>query len=47
VRPRYAGYVPFQSAAAAVVRDAVAGTLDHRRALARLEVLYREKERAA
>jgi multiple sugar transport system substrate-binding protein len=45
VRPRYAGYITFQSAASDLIRDALAGTLDHRRALARLHVLYREKER--
>ena len=45
VRPRYAGYISFQSAASSLVRDALAGALDHRRALARLQVLYREKER--
>jgi multiple sugar transport system substrate-binding protein len=44
VRPRYAGYITFQSAASALVRDALTGRLDHRRALARLEVLHREKE---
>jgi multiple sugar transport system substrate-binding protein len=45
VRPRYAGYIPFQSAASGLVRDALAAALDHRRALARMQVLYREKER--
>jgi multiple sugar transport system substrate-binding protein len=45
VRPRYAGYIAFQSAASAVVRDTLAGVLDHRRGLDRLQQLYRRKER--
>jgi multiple sugar transport system substrate-binding protein len=45
VRPRYAGYIAFQSAASAVVRDTLAGVLDHRRGLDRLQELYRTKER--
>jgi len=46
VRPRYAGYIAFQSAASAVVRDTLAGALDHRSGLDRLQELYREKERS-
>jgi multiple sugar transport system substrate-binding protein len=45
VRPRYAGYIAFQSAASAVVRDALAGVIGHRGCLDRLQGLYREKER--
>jgi multiple sugar transport system substrate-binding protein len=48
VRPRYAGYIGFQSAASALVRAALAGDLDHRGALDRLQGRYRagrEKER--
>ncbi|TWF80783.1 carbohydrate ABC transporter substrate-binding protein (CUT1 family) [Pseudonocardia hierapolitana] len=45
VRPRYAGYIAFQSAASAVVRDTLAGVLGHRRGLDRLQELHREKER--
>lgn len=45
VRPRHAGYIAFQSAASAVVRDVLAGILDHRRGLDRLQELYRTKER--
>jgi multiple sugar transport system substrate-binding protein len=41
VRPRHAGYIAFQSDASAVVRATLAGDLDHRRGLDRLQQLYR------
>ncbi|WP_320774330.1 extracellular solute-binding protein [Streptomyces sp. CRN 30] len=41
VRPRHAGYIPFQSAASAVVREALAGDTGHRPALDRMRALYR------
>lgn len=44
VRPRHAGYIPFQSAASAVVCDVLAGVLDQRRGLDRLQDLHRTKE---
>jgi multiple sugar transport system substrate-binding protein len=39
VRPRYAGYIGFQSAASAVVRDVLAGVLDPARGLDRMRAL--------
>lgn len=51
VRPRHAGYIGFQSAASAVVRDVLAKGTGHRAALDRMRTLYRTsrttKERRA
>ncbi|MFF1968197.1 carbohydrate ABC transporter substrate-binding protein [Streptomyces sp. NPDC058232] len=51
VRPRHAGYIGFQSAASAVVRDVLAKRTGHRAALDRMRTLYRTsrttKERRA
>ncbi|TXS42051.1 extracellular solute-binding protein [Streptomyces sp. OR43] len=41
VRPRHAGYIGFQRAGSAVVRDALAGETSHRAAVGRLRALYR------
>ncbi|MFB7287010.1 extracellular solute-binding protein [Actinacidiphila glaucinigra] len=41
VRPRHAGYVAFQTAASATVREALAGRTDHREALDRMRAQYR------
>ncbi|WP_255948230.1 extracellular solute-binding protein [Streptomyces odontomachi] len=41
VRPRHAGYIGFQAAASAVVRDALAKETGHQAALDRMRALYR------
>jgi multiple sugar transport system substrate-binding protein len=46
VRPRYAGFIPFQSAASALVREVVAGTLPVAEGLARLRSLFRTSAHA-
>ncbi|WP_381801583.1 carbohydrate ABC transporter substrate-binding protein [Streptomyces niveus] len=46
VRPRYAGYIGFQTAASAVVRDALANETGHRAALERMRTLYRASRAA-
>jgi multiple sugar transport system substrate-binding protein len=40
VRPRVAGYVPFQSAASAILRDAIVGGTDAAAAIARVNALF-------
>jgi multiple sugar transport system substrate-binding protein len=40
VRPRVAGYIPFQSAASALVREAVAGERPAREVLDEIDRLY-------
>ena len=45
VRPRHPGYIAFQAAASALIRDALAGLVGHRRCLDRLQELYRRRER--
>jgi multiple sugar transport system substrate-binding protein len=47
VRPRFAGYVPFQSAASAIIRQAVAGGAAHDRALDEVDGLYRAAARTS
>ncbi|MFC5791529.1 extracellular solute-binding protein [Agromyces tardus] len=42
VRPRVAGYVPFQSAASAILRDAIAGRTDAAAAIERVNALFDE-----
>ena len=46
VRPRYAGYIPFQSAASALVREVVAGALPVAEGLERLRSAFRVSARA-
>jgi multiple sugar transport system substrate-binding protein len=46
VRPRFPGYVRFQSAASALLRDALAGAMAPGEALERLDDLYRQDHRA-
>lgn len=41
VRPRFAGYIPFQSAASALVREVVAGAVPVAEGLARLQSAFR------
>lgn len=45
VRPRYAGYVPFQNAASTLLREALAEGASGRAATGRLVALYRESRR--
>ncbi|MBF4572509.1 carbohydrate ABC transporter substrate-binding protein [Herbiconiux sp. VKM Ac-1786] len=46
VRPRYSGYIPFQSAASALVREVVAGALPVAEGLERLRSAFRVSVRA-
>lgn len=41
IRPRFAGYIPFQQAASAIVRDALSGTTTHADALDAIDQRYR------
>ena len=41
VRPRFAGYIPFQQQASAIVRAALAGSFSHTEALEHIDAAYR------
>lgn len=41
IRPRFAGYIPFQQAASAIVRDALTGTTTHAAALEQIDARHR------